>query len=81
MKHAKVPKATSLLFTFLDAIKESLEIKEEDAIVFKGHENVVFTCAWNPKENLLASGSSDSTARIWNVDASHFCETSVFSWR
>jgi hypothetical protein len=27
----------------------------------------VFICAWNPKQDLLASGSGDSTARIWNM--------------
>ena len=27
----------------------------------------VFICAWNPKQDLLASGSGDSTARIWNL--------------
>ena len=35
----------------------------------KGHNSEVFICAWNPqKDNILASGSGDSTARIWNVE-------------
>ena len=27
----------------------------------------VFICAWNPKKDLLASGSGDCTARIWDL--------------
>ena len=41
------------------------EIRE--AVVLKGHESEVFICAWNPQRDLLASGSGDSTARIWNL--------------
>ena len=41
------------------------EIKK--SVVLKGHESEVFICAWNPQKDLLASGSGDSTARIWNL--------------
>ena len=41
------------------------EIKK--AVVLKGHESEVFICAWNPQTDFLASGSGDSTARIWNL--------------
>lgn len=29
--------------------------------------STVFICAWNPKCDILASGSGDCTARMWNV--------------
>lgn len=47
--------------------KEHLLIPNERAVVLKGHDSEVFICAWNPISDLLASGSGDSTARIWNL--------------
>merc|ERR1719436_889444 len=44
-----------------------IEIPVEKSTVLKGHDSEVFICAWNPKKDLLASGSGDSTARIWNL--------------
>jgi len=35
--------------------------------VLEGHTSEVFCCSWNPTTNLLASGSGDSTARIWKI--------------
>eukprot|EP01135_Chromosphaera_perkinsii_P010343 Nk52_evm15s2118 gene=Nk52_evmTU15s2118 len=37
------------------------------ALVLRGHEGEVFTCSWNPVSDILASGSGDSTARIWAI--------------
>ena len=45
-----------------------LEIPANKATVLRGHESEVFICAWNPTTDLLASGSGDSTARIWNMN-------------
>ncbi|KAK7591035.1 hypothetical protein V9T40_002648 [Parthenolecanium corni] len=45
----------------------NLEIPASRAMVLKGHESEVFICAWNPTSDLLASGSGDSTARLWDM--------------
>ncbi len=47
--------------------KKEVEIATSDALTLRGHTSEVFVCAWNPRSNLLASGSGDSTARIWPV--------------
>ncbi|KAL9172326.1 hypothetical protein ABFS82_03G038400 [Erythranthe guttata] len=44
------------------------EIPDSDVTVLEGHTSEVFACAWNPTGSLLASGSGDSTARIWTVE-------------
>lgn len=45
----------------------SIEIPPSKATVLRGHESEVFICAWNPITDLLASGSGDSTARLWDM--------------
>eukprot|EP00656_Telonema_subtile_P007066 TRINITY_DN13306_c0_g1_i3.p1 TRINITY_DN13306_c0_g1~~TRINITY_DN13306_c0_g1_i3.p1 ORF type:complete len:502 (-),score=109.92 TRINITY_DN13306_c0_g1_i3:37-1542(-) len=51
---------------------------KEEVLTLAGHTSEVFMCAWCPKSNngstLLASGSSDSTARIWDVSGTHAAE-------
>lgn len=49
-------------------IDGDVEIPSSKATVLRGHESEVFICAWNPVSDLLASGSGDSTARIWNLN-------------
>lgn len=48
----------------------------DDVKILKGHTSEVFACAWNPSAPLLASGSGDSTARIWKF-SERPCETSM----
>ncbi|KAK1878759.1 F-box-like/WD repeat-containing protein TBL1XR1 [Dissostichus eleginoides] len=48
-------------------VDREVEIPQNKAMVLRGHESEVFICAWNPVNDLLASGSGDSTARIWNL--------------
>ncbi|WVZ17988.1 hypothetical protein V8G54_005310 [Vigna mungo] len=47
-----------------------------DVKILKGHSSEVFACAWNPSAPLLASGSGDSTARIWKI-ADGPCDSGV----
>lgn len=49
-------------------VDSSILIPPNKAVILKGHESEVFICAWNPTNDLLASGSGDSTARIWNMN-------------
>eukprot|EP00168_Porphyra_purpurea_P008598 TRINITY_DN2096_c0_g1_i1.p1 TRINITY_DN2096_c0_g1~~TRINITY_DN2096_c0_g1_i1.p1 ORF type:complete len:373 (+),score=141.81 TRINITY_DN2096_c0_g1_i1:38-1120(+) len=38
-------------------------------MTLSGHTSEVFVVAWNPRSSVLASGSGDSTARLWAVPA------------
>lgn len=49
-------------------VHSNMEIPASKVSVLRGHESEVFICAWNPTNDLLASGSGDSTARIWNMN-------------
>eukprot|EP01125_Pyxidicula_operculata_P005311 TRINITY_DN1908_c0_g1_i2.p1 TRINITY_DN1908_c0_g1~~TRINITY_DN1908_c0_g1_i2.p1 ORF type:complete len:867 (+),score=216.17 TRINITY_DN1908_c0_g1_i2:52-2652(+) len=35
--------------------------------ILEGHTGQVRGCIWNPKQNILASGSLDGTARLWKL--------------
>jgi len=49
-------------------------IPENQVVHLRGHTSEVFICAWNPKGPILASGSGDSTARIWNINTGESTE-------
>ncbi|KAF9179077.1 hypothetical protein BGZ51_007259 [Haplosporangium sp. Z 767] len=52
----------------VDDVAEVKIIPPKDTITLKGHTADVFVCSWNPTSPmLLASGSGDATARIWQI--------------
>ena len=42
-------------------------VGEDSVTSLKGHTSEVFICSWSPNSDLLASGSKDSTARLWQI--------------
>ncbi|KAM0937803.1 putative transcription factor WD40-like family [Dioscorea sansibarensis] len=51
----------------MDCAPVSFEIPSSEVTILEGHSSEVFACAWSPAGSLLASGSGDSTARIWTI--------------
>ena len=47
--------------------KPATVVRRDEVTMLRGHSSEVFICSWNPKYELLASGSKDSTARIWGI--------------
>jgi transducin (beta)-like 1 len=50
-----------------DELPCTSEIRGADVTVLDGHSSEVFICSWSPAGAVLASGSGDSTARIWTL--------------
>ncbi|CAD5234494.1 unnamed protein product [Bursaphelenchus xylophilus] len=46
-------------------IDPDLELDRNKMQALTGHNADVFICSWNPKHECFASGSGDSTARLW----------------
>ncbi|KAF3561913.1 hypothetical protein DY000_02011736 [Brassica cretica] len=47
-------------------------ISNSDVRILEGHTSEVCACAWSPSASLLASGSGDTTARIWSIPEGPF---------
>lgn len=47
--------------------KSNVDVPDSDVLTLRGHTSEVFVCAWNPRTSVLATGSGDSTARIWPI--------------
>ncbi|XP_065313080.1 F-box-like/WD repeat-containing protein TBL1Y isoform X2 [Gordionus sp. m RMFG-2023] len=60
--HLKMSAGSNIPLTVSSTI-----LSPNNVITLKGHLSEVFICAWNPVRDLLASGSGDSTARIWDL--------------
>lgn len=49
--------------------EDSLAAKPEEVLKLDKHQSEVFMCAWNPVyTNLIATGSGDASARIWEMN-------------
>uniref|UniRef100_A0A914D8B0 LisH domain-containing protein n=1 Tax=Acrobeloides nanus TaxID=290746 RepID=A0A914D8B0_9BILA len=61
----------------IDGIDPEIEIDRDNVLYPKGHSGEVFTCAWNPRSDLISTGSGDGTARIWTIPRGDFRATSA----
>ncbi|KAJ6645348.1 F-box-like/WD repeat-containing protein ebi [Pseudolycoriella hygida] len=44
-----------------------MDVDEKTVSILRGYESEVFVCAWSPIADLLASGTREGTARIWDL--------------
>lgn len=55
--------------TLKSTVAHQTTVLSQDLVIqLAGHTSEVLTCQWHPQEDLLASGSADSTARLWSLD-------------
>ncbi|CAN8251419.1 unnamed protein product [Cochlearia groenlandica] len=58
--------------TTMISTPQPCHIPNSDVRILEGHTSEVCACAWSPSASLLASGSGDATARIWNIPEGSF---------
>ncbi|EPZ35310.1 hypothetical protein O9G_000706 [Rozella allomycis CSF55] len=51
----------------IDDVVENGE-NNDKPLTLSGHSAEVFLCSWHPSKNIIATGSGDSTSRIWSID-------------
>lgn len=56
-----------------------LQIHATDVLSLVGHSAEVFSCAWSPIDNILASSSGDATARLWTLPSHSTSVKGIFS--
>ena len=59
--------ASSMEVDDAQGVTAEATLTDEQVTTLSGHTSEVFICAWSPTALQLASGSGDSTARIWHV--------------
>lgn len=64
-----VKRAPRKLFVYGPGFKTPKELDLHLMVELNGHEDDVFSVAFNDEGNFLASGSGDKTVRIWDVQA------------
>ena len=45
------------------------KMKQSERILLEGHKEEAYVCSWSPNDEILASGSGDSTCRLWRTDS------------
>jgi hypothetical protein len=69
---ASKPKKPSKDDEKIDQEDALTQAKSEEVLDLKMHSSEVFMCAWNPVfTNVIATGSGDASARIWEMSGAH----------
>ena len=55
-----------------DSMNELYTANDDEILILNSHSSEVFMCAWNPIfTNLIATGSGDASARIWEMSGKY----------